>query len=51
MINFTRWTGIEEYVDVQAGFGHYAYTLTPYQELRSRVDRKDSFTGTADMVL
>lgn len=51
MINFTRWTGIEEYVDVPAGFGHYAYTLTPYQELRSRVDRKDSFTGTADMVL
>lgn len=45
-INFTKWTTLEEHLDVPADFPCYAYSPTPYNELRSHVDRKDSFTGT-----
>lgn len=44
-ITFTWWSTVEECVDVSDNFAQYAYSLTSFNELRSLVDRKDSFTG------
>jgi hypothetical protein len=45
-INFTKWSTLQECINVPDNFPRYAYSLTPYNELRTRIDRKDSFTGT-----
>jgi hypothetical protein len=45
-IALTKWSTLEECTDVPENFPNYVYSLTPYDQLRGRVNRKDSFTGT-----
>lgn len=45
-IALTKWSTLEECTDVPEDFPNYVYSLTPYDQLRGRVNRKDSFTGT-----
>jgi replication factor A1 len=47
MIDFTRWTTVEEIVSIPPAFPIFTYSLTPIEELPSRVDNREYFTGTA----
>jgi len=41
MINFTRWTSVEEVVDILLAFPTYTYSLTPIEQVHTRVDLKE----------
>jgi replication factor A1 len=45
MINFTRWTTVEEIVSIPLAFPVFTYSLTPIEKLPSRVDNREYFTG------
>ena len=45
MINFTRWTTVEEVVEIPPAFPVIAYSLTPIEKLPSLVDSREYFTG------
>jgi replication factor A1 len=45
MINFTRWTTVEEVVQIPPTFPVLMYSLTPIEKLPSLVDNKEYFTG------
>jgi replication factor A1 len=45
MINFTRWTTVEEVVEIPPAFPMLTYSLTPIEKLISLVDSKEHFTG------
>jgi replication factor A1 len=47
MINFTRWTTVEEIVSIPLAFPAFTYSLTPIEELPSCVDNREYFTGMA----
>ncbi len=50
-IYFTRWTKLEERVDPPAEIPLYTYSFSPFGGLRSRVGKKDSFTGSLTLLL
>jgi replication factor A1 len=45
MINFTRWTTIEEIVEIPPGFPRLTYSLTPMDKLPSLTDSREYFVG------
>jgi replication factor A1 len=45
MINFTRWSTVEEVVEIPPAFPVLTYSLTPIEKLPSLVDIKEYFTG------
>jgi hypothetical protein len=45
MISFTRWTTVEEVIEIPPTFPMFAYFLTPIEKLPSRVDNREYFTG------
>jgi replication factor A1 len=45
MINFTRWTTVEEVVEIPPVFPVFTYSLTPIEKLPSLVDNKKYFIG------
>jgi replication factor A1 len=45
MISFTRWTTVEEVIEIPPAFPEIVYFLTPMEKLQSRVDSRESFTG------
>jgi hypothetical protein len=45
MINFTRWTTVEEIISIPPAFPILTYSLTPIEKLPSRVDSREYFTG------
>jgi replication factor A1 len=45
MISFTRWTTVEEVVEIPPAFPEFTYSLTPIEKLPSVLDNKEYFTG------
>jgi len=45
MINFTRWTSVEEVVEIPPAFPMYTYSLTPMDQLPPGVEDNKFFTG------
>jgi replication factor A1 len=45
MINFTRWTSVEEVVEIPPAFPMYTYSLTPMEQLPPRAEETTFFTG------
>jgi replication factor A1 len=45
MINFTRWTTVEEIVSIPPAFPIFTYSLIPIEKLPSRADNREYFTG------
>jgi replication factor A1 len=45
MISFTRWSTVEEVVEIPPAFPMLRYSLTPIVKLPSLVDSKEYFTG------
>jgi hypothetical protein len=45
MINFTKWTSVEEVVEIPPAFPMYTYSLTPLDQLPPRADDTTFFTG------
>lgn len=45
MISFTPWTTVEECIDVSDDFPTVVYSLTPYTDIPSLVEKKESFVG------
>jgi hypothetical protein len=43
MISFTRWTTVEEVVEIPPAFPEFTYSLTPIDP--SVLDNKEYFTG------
>lgn len=50
MINFTRWTTVEEVVEVPPAFPVLTYSLTPMEKIPSRVDYREYFTDVIGVV-
>jgi hypothetical protein len=50
MLSFSKWTTIEEVVEVPPGFPTMTYSLTPIEQIRDRLDKKEYFTGK-DLIL
>ena len=46
MISFTRWTTVEEVVEIPPAFPLYTYSLTPLEQIRQCVDKNEYFLGT-----
>jgi replication factor A1 len=46
MIGFTKWTTIEELIEVPPAFPEIVYSLTPFDQLTTLVDIKEYFIGT-----
>jgi hypothetical protein len=47
MLSFSKWTTIDEVVEVPPGFPTMTYSLTPIEQVRNRLDKKEYFTGKA----
>jgi hypothetical protein len=45
MINFTKWTSLEEVVEIPPAFPMYTYSLTPLDQLPQRAEDTTFFTG------
>jgi replication factor A1 len=45
MINFTKWTSVEEVVEIPPAFPMYTYSLTPMEQLPPRAEDTTYFTG------
>lgn len=45
MINFTRWTSVEEVIEIPPAFPMYTYTLTPMEKLRPLAEDFTFFIG------
>ena len=45
MINFTKWTTVEEVVEIPPAFPVITYSLTPLEKIPSKVDKNEYFTG------
>ena len=45
MISLSTWTTIEEVVEIPPAFPMFTYSLTPIEQLPSRVDYTEYFTG------
>lgn len=45
MITFTRWTEVDECIDVPADYPSVVYSLTPYTEIPKLVDTTNFFVG------
>ncbi|XP_066318177.1 uncharacterized protein [Miscanthus floridulus] len=50
MINFTRWTSMEEVVEIPPAFPMYTYSLTPMDQLPPRVEDNKFFTDVIVVV-
>ncbi|KAG2624311.1 hypothetical protein PVAP13_3KG121927, partial [Panicum virgatum] len=50
MINLSTWTTIEEVVEVPPAFPMFTYSLTPIEQLPSRVDYAKYFTDVIGIV-
>lgn len=50
MISFTRWTTVEEVIEIPPAFPVCTYSLTPMEELPSRVDYREYFTDVIGVV-
>ncbi|PVH48303.1 hypothetical protein PAHAL_4G303800 [Panicum hallii] len=50
MINFTRWTTMEEVVEVPTAFPVITYSLTPIDKLPSHVEDREYFTDVIGTV-
>ena len=44
-INFTKWTSVEEVVEIPPAFPMYTYSLTPLYQLPPRAQDATFFTG------
>ena len=45
MITLSTWTTVEEVVEIPPAFPIFTYSLTPIEQLPSRVDYPEYFTG------
>ena len=45
MIILSTWTTVEEVVEIPPAFPMFTYSLTPIEQLPSRVDYAEYFTG------
>ncbi|PWZ37170.1 Replication protein A DNA-binding subunit B [Zea mays] len=45
MIGFTKWTTIEELIEVPPAFPEIVYSLTPFDQLTTLVDIREYFIG------
>jgi len=45
MITLSTWTTVEEVVEIPPAFPMFTYSLTPIEQLPSRVDYTEYFTG------
>ncbi|XP_025823812.1 replication protein A 70 kDa DNA-binding subunit B-like [Panicum hallii] len=50
MISFTRWTTVEEVVEIPPAFPEFTYSLTPIEKLPSVLDNKEYFTDVLGAV-
>ena len=46
MIGFTKWTTVEELIEVPPAFPELVYSLTPFDQLTTLVDIREYFIGT-----
>ncbi|PWZ06009.1 Replication protein A DNA-binding subunit [Zea mays] len=45
MITFTNWTKLEQVIEIPPAFPTLTYSLTHIEQIHSRVDHKDYYTG------
>jgi replication factor A1 len=45
MLCFSKWTKIEEVVDIPPAFPMYTYSIASMEQLQERVDSRALFTG------
>ncbi|XP_025825183.1 replication protein A 70 kDa DNA-binding subunit B-like [Panicum hallii] len=50
MISFTRWTTVDEVVEIPPAFLEFTYSLTPIEKLPSVLDNKEYFTDVLGAV-
>ncbi|WVZ82292.1 hypothetical protein U9M48_029572 [Paspalum notatum var. saurae] len=50
MISFTDWTVLEEVVEIPPAFPMFAYSLTPIEQIHSRVGYKEYYTDAIGVV-
>lgn len=50
MINFTKWTTVEEVVEIPPAFPVFTYSLTPMEDIPSRVDYREHLTDVIGVV-
>lgn len=45
MITFTNWTKLEQVIEIPPAFPTLTYSLTHIEQIHSRIDHKDYYTG------
>lgn len=51
MMTFTKWTSVEQCLDVPFNFPTVVYSLTPLNEVSNFVDKNESFVGKTSWVI
>lgn len=51
MTTFTKWTSVEQCLDVPFNFPTVVYSLTPLNEVSNFVDKNESFVGKTSWVI